>query len=438
MGDPAVEFSKDQLGLREIQYSEAPVSRVMPKNSVSENDNGINFVHPASELRRVMRDVLQPRDEQAFCFLDEGRLRTRVALYRENFLPDLAERRISYAMKANPKRRILEILVEEGLDGFDCASITEVREALSFVNSRGVYFNHPIKKTSAIREARDYGVTYFTAQSSQGIQRIMDSDPSAVSSSQLEIALRVAMTNENAAIDLSSKYGCLPDEVKHLVQEIRDSGAKASFAMNTGSQNSEVQSYCDGIELLAKLAEKNGKVNSVNLGGGLPINYFNHDHHDLKEYLRRISESVRANVHRILRYTEDEGRIIIEPGRSMIADSVDLVIPVLEIDERSGEKRAYIDDGVFTSFSDRVVHKWPYKYDVYMSDGRPASPSQRTHTLYGRTCDSGDVLGKVELPDNLRVGDYLWLKNAGAYMDSQTTQFNGFEPPQYVSYNSNS
>jgi ornithine decarboxylase len=429
----------------EVQYSGQPTqSLVVPKKIASgaqpitkagqQAQDEIDIVHPASDLRRVMAEILASDKEQAFCFLNETQLRTRMAMFNEYFLNDLPERRITYAMKANPRSRILKILAEEGLDGFDCASIDEVRKALRFKLASGIYFNHPIKKSRDIREAMQYGVSYYTVQSSQGIDRVVDESANLDASSRLEMALRVATFNDQAEIDLSSKYGCLPQEAGDLLDQIRASGASPALAMHTGSQNKNVQTFCDGFEVLSQLAQKKGKMSSINLGGGLPINYFRYDHFDLKDYLTSISDAVRGNVHDTL-VPNGEGRVIMEPGRSMVADSVDLAIPILEIDQRGGEKRVFIDDGIFTSFSDHVIHGWKYNYQIYRGDQSSLSKSKSPFHMYGRTCDSGDSLGRIQLPDNLQVGDFLWVKNAGAYMDSQASRFNGFEPPLYVSYN---
>ena len=393
--------------------------------------------HPDCDLNSVMHDVLSAHPEESFCFLNEGKLRKKVSILQEHFLPEMKERRIIYAMKANPRRRILEILAEEGIDGFDCASAHEADEALHYVSGSEAFFNHPIKTLQAIKGAYQKGVRYFTAQTKEGIEKILQGTLPANFNDLSEVVVRLQTLNKKAKINLSTKYGATEEDARQMLRFLRDDvkNVLAGLSMNTGSQNSSPATFEKGIEYMANIARDEGGVNSINLGGGIPVNYFDEDHFDTREFLQRISQSVRDNIKGVFHYDAHDPKIIIEPGRSIIADAVDLAIPVLEIEKRGGKPCAYINDGVFCSFSDVAVHGWEYNFDVFSKDGRKISNSKKPYVVYGNTCDSGDTLGEVLLPDNLKTGDFLHVRNAGAYLDSQASRFNGFNPPEYVSYN---
>ena len=96
--------------------------------------DSIYITHPKNNLHLVMDEVISAEPEEAFCFFDEGKLRNKVGFLRDHFLPESPEkefRRIAYAIKANPKSRIVQILSEEGIDGFDCASPGEIDQVLN-------------------------------------------------------------------------------------------------------------------------------------------------------------------------------------------------------------------------------------------------------------------------------------------------------------------
>ncbi|MDH5597299.1 MAG: hypothetical protein OEY44_04285 [Candidatus Peregrinibacteria bacterium] len=379
-----------------------------------------------------MKDVLRPEREEGFYFLNEGALRERVRFFQEHFLPDDPRRRITYAVKANPRKRILEIMADEGIDGFDCASLNEIRDAASIASPEelDIHYNHPIKKRTDIEAAYLMGVNYFTAQSRAGIDKILDATNGPLLGSP-EIAIRVATSNQSSQIKLSEKYGCSAPEAVRLLEYAEANGARPALAMNMGSQNEQSKSYSDGVDLLTSIAKKVGGVHSINLGGGMPVNYSKRDHFELENFLREMSSSSRRRAAELFGKKAENPRIISEAGRSKVAEAIDLAIPVLE----RGIDRIYFDDGVFGSFSDAAVHKWPYYFEVFMQNGRRPSAHKIPLTVYGNTCDSGDTLGQILLPRNIRPGDYLWVRNAGAYMDCQASRFNGLETASYISYN---
>ncbi|MDH5597192.1 MAG: hypothetical protein OEY44_03750, partial [Candidatus Peregrinibacteria bacterium] len=238
-----------------------------------------HFSHPAKDLATVMNDVLGPEREEGFYFLNEGALRERVRFFQEHFLPDDSRRRITYAVKANPRKRILEIMADEGIDGFDCASLNEIHNVTSIVSPKklDVHFNHPIKKRYDIEAAYLMGVSYFTAQSRAGVDKILTATGGPLLDPP-EIAIRVTTSNQSSQIKLSEKYGCSAPEAIRLLEYAEANGARPALAMNMGSQNEQSKSYSDGVDLLTSIAKKIGGVHSINLGGGMPVNYSKRDH----------------------------------------------------------------------------------------------------------------------------------------------------------------
>lgn len=396
----------------------------------------IEYEKHREKLQEIMTNVLRSGTDEPHCFLDEGLLRSRLHLFQDNFLPDDPTRRIIYAMKANPRRRIMSIFTEEGIDGFDCASPPEIERALNVngVDPNGIYYNNPVKSKSDIQRALTDGVSYYTAQSRSGVEQIL-SQNLFFENPDLEVAVRVETPNPQARIDLSTKFGCSPEEGSELVKRIKASGARAGLAMHTGSQNGSSESFTKGLEILQEVAKRSGGVSSINIGGGFPVNYLPSQQFVLKEYLDEVTSSIKQIRSDILTDIAEGPRVIVEPGRALVAPAVDLAVPVLEINTHHGERRVYLNDGIFTSFLSMLAHDWHYDFEVFPRDGRSFRNKPSSCSLYGRTCDSGDTLGKVNLPADLKEGDYLHVRYAGAYMDCQATRFNGFGPPKYVSYN---
>ncbi|MBU0667653.1 hypothetical protein KJ951_03745, partial [Patescibacteria group bacterium] len=182
--------------------------------------------------------------------------------------------------------------------------------------------------------------------------------------------------------------------------------------------------------------ERAGGVDIFNVGGGIPVNYSSSDKYDFKDYVEVISRAINTYLVDVLkgRSGSKEQMIAIEPGRAIVAEAVDLIIPIMAVEE--GDNPAvYFNDGIYTSFIDHAVHKWTYNFETMRKDGLPHRGRKKLYTLFGRTCDSGDTLGEVMLPEDIREGDYIWVSSAGAYMDSLANPFHDFKPPKYIIYN---
>lgn len=379
----------------------------------------------------VMRSVLDLHPEQTFCFMDQSKLASRVSLIQQHFLPYHSQRRIAYAVKANPHHEVLKTLSLAGLKAFDCASLNEIKRIRAVDSRAEIFYNHPIKKKKDIREASRMGVKHFTGQTQREVEKILNNIETPQEDN--EIALRMLTHNPSAAINLSEKFGALPEVVIEIAEWLRSvAKCKIGISIHTGSQNTDPNQFVQGIEQMMDIAQKIGGISTLNIGGGLPANYHEDDQYDVAEFLDTISSAIIKDLEQVLK---QDGKVIIEPGRGIVAESMDLLIPVLSAETR-GEKRViYVDDGIFSSFSDAAIHRWKYPMNPYSTNEHKSWKRPSPAQVFGRTCDSGDSLGTLPMPLNLEEGDYLHIPAAGAYMTSQSTSFNGFQPPEYVLYN---
>lgn len=401
--------------------------------SVEEIPQNDDLVVNKSNKEIVIQEILDAYPEESFCFLNAGKLKAQVALIQDYYLPDCPYREIAYAVKANPRKRILEILNNAGVTTFDCASQNEIIKVLALQSSAKVLFNHPIKREKDLRYAAENGVLHFTAQTRNEIDKILTNISPFLFPPPIEVAIRLQTLNSKAKVNLSTKYGATLENARKMLQMVKNqAGLAPGISIHTGSQNTDLASFEKGINLMTDLAIEEGKIKTLNIGGGLPVNYFENDQFDIRDYLTYISSVIEHNLPKNL---DSDPAIIIELGRAVIAEAIDLVIPVLAVEKRAGQKCVYINDGVFTSFSDSAVHGWEYNFKTLGKHSRKLSEQTEQSILFGRTCDSGDTLGLVDLPEDINEGDYIHVESAGAYLDSQTTYFNGFEPPKYVFYN---
>jgi ornithine decarboxylase len=227
----------------------------------------------------------------------------------------------------------------------------------------------------------------------------------------------MAAYHRSAMQDLSSKFGAAPEEIPELLGQIAEKGAEPALAFNVGSAVTDPEAYAGAMELAASVLQKLPfKVRLLDIGGGFPKSYPGFVVPPLEDYFGRIAE-----VRNALPLAPD-GEIMGEPGRALAAPGLSAVVEVL----LRKNDRLYLNDGMYGIFWElrfRGHDRYPVKaYRV----GSELQATERSFKLYGPTCDGTDVLpGQIELPEDIRPGDYLEFGNIGAYSLSGRTNFNG-------------
>ena len=158
------------------------------------------------------------------------------------------------------------------------------------------------------------------------------------------------------------------------------------------------------------------------MGGGFPANYLKPTQKfDL--YVKGIDHFLKED------FGDEYPEIIIEPGRSMVADSGVIVTEVVMTSHKSAyspNKWVYVDIGLFGGLIETIGES--IKYPIFADKEGLAEEV----ILAGPTCDSMDVLYedfKYRLPDTLEPGDRIYIATTGAYTQSYSSvAFNGFPP----------
>jgi ornithine decarboxylase len=427
-------YIPDEESRKQFKSTEASVQIIQDPSNVGAE---ISFAVDDPKLSRVIQLVTTLCPNRAFCFLNEQLLFKQAKRFQSLFLPEDPRQAIAYAVKANPRARILEIFNQAGLSFVDISSLGEIEKVSQHWPSASQLYTYPARFPEEIELALDQGIRYFTVEDQEEIQNILSASRAAgIPDEQIEIAIRIEHKGQDADINLSEKFG---EDIKRsieLIKFVRDqSSAQLGLATNTGSQNRNPDSYAKAFETLIDLGQTAGGISSLNLGGGFPINYGPEDKFKLEDYMTAINSTVRKHANKALRGPNP--KIIIEPGRALVAEAIDLIIPIRKRKQKGGQEILLIDDGIYTCFIDALVHGWTYYFEGLGREGRKLNDENYEFRIMGRTCDNGDkLLQTAYLPSNLRSSDYLKVRNSGAYTDSTSTiNFNGFQKPAYVSYN---
>ena len=351
---------------------------------------------------------LQP-DYPVYCIrLNE--IKKSVKFFKDNF-----PGKILYAVKTNPNEKIIKQIIASGVNEFDVASLNEIKLLNKIKSDAKLHFMHTIKSKESISSAYfNYGVRSFSLDSKDELRKILEATNQA---KDLELFVRIAISNEHAEIDLSRKFGALPSEALGLVRLCKEHSKKLGISFHVGSQCMHKISYSKGIREIGNIIKKTKIVpNTINVGGGFPSIYPDLDPEPLINYMEEIKKEL--NNLKLNKLPE----IICEPGRALVAESGSTIVKVILRKKNS----LYINDGTYGSLFDAGAPNFVLPSKMITS-GRIQSKKLTAFSFFGPTCDGLDYMkGPFLLPNNIKEGDYIELGQLGAYSLTFRTNFNGF------------
>ncbi len=325
--------------------------------------------------------------------------------------------KILYAVKTNPHPEVIKTLLKSGINQFDVASVEEIKAVRKFDQLSKCSFMHTIKSREDISEAYfRFGVKTFALDTKDELIKIIESTSNA---KDLELFVRVAVSNEHAEIDLSKKFGAINSEAAGLLRLVKQHAKKIGLSFHVGSQCMHPISYSKGISEIANIIKKTKIVpNYLNIGGGFPTIYPDLIPPSLESYFDEIRKSL-DNLK-----IEKLPEIICEPGRALVAESGSTIVRV----NLRKKQKLYINDGTYGTLFDAGTPNivFPSKM-IKDNSNKIISKKLTAFDFYGPTCDSMDYMkGPFLLPNNIKENDYIELGQLGSYGLTFRTQFNGF------------
>ena len=323
--------------------------------------------------------------------------------------------KILYAVKTNPNTEVLKTILDSGIDQFDVASIKEIEVIKNLNKYVKCSYMHTVKSRDNIREAYfKYNIKTFALDSKDELIKIIESTNYA---KDLELFVRVSVSNEHAEIDLSKKFGAATAEAIGLLRLTKQYSKKIGISFHVGSQCMHPVSYAKGIEEIGKIIKRTKILpDYINVGGGFPTIYPDLISQPLINYFNEISESLQ-NLE-----LSKMPEVICEPGRAIVAESGSTIVKVL----LRKKQKLFINDGTYGTLFDAGVPNIVYPSKL-ITNRKVTSKKMTAFDFYGPTCDSMDYMkGPFLLPNNTKEGDYIELGQLGAYGLTFRTEFNGF------------
>lgn len=331
--------------------------------------------------------------------------------------------KVHYAIKANANPGILRCIQAAGL-GVDCVSGWEIEAALEagFKGDR-IVFAGVGKSDNEIRLGIEKNIECFNVESEPELRLI--SEIASEMGKTANIAIRVnpnidAHTHAYITTGLAeNKFGInlemLPDIVE-LALNLPAINFKG-LHFHIGSQITESEPFvmlCDMINKLQDEYDKRGiTFRLINLGGGLGIDYAHPERHPIPDF-----EGYFTTFHNHLRIRPDQ-EVHFELGRSIVAQCGSLITKVLYLKRGTTKKFAIVDAGM----SDLIR---PALYNAHHKIENISNPNGELHhyDVVGPICETADSFGQDETLPNVKRGDLLALRSAGAYGEIMASRYN--------------
>lgn len=324
-----------------------------------------------------------------------------------------------YAVKCNPDRNLMRYLSDHRV-GFDCASAREIQAALSVgARPEHIVYANPCKRKEDILDGLLSNVNMTVIDSHEEIHKLYEMGWKG------QALLRLRVDDEGSLVRFGEKFGAAPEEVTNLanyaaIKNVRICGISFHVGSGCGKPSLFGKAVDDAIRtipLLHKAGHKNASV--IDIGGGFspePTSFL----------------AAAASIREALPKSSNSLRFIAEPGRFFAARSQDFFVSV--IGKKPGPRggwRYTLDDSLYGQFScipfDQARPRW---LRVRSPDEAQTERKRTPAVLYGRTCDSVDMIAVSKDAEELEVGDWLWWPHMGAYTTVTATEFNGFPTPQ--------
>lgn len=345
--------------------------------------------------------------------VDEAALRRRAREYLGEFRSRRSRCDVAFASKSFPCTAIQRLMTEEGLH-LDVAGGGEIITALAAgADPARLVLHGNAKSDEELELAVREGVGLVVVDNFDDIDRLERIVPPGHTQACLVRVIPGVAATTHASVatgHAGSKFGLMPDDARDAINRIGRIGTLRCDGLHThvGSQLLNVEQLAAAVAPLAAL----GTFDVYDLGGGLGVRYtYDEQPPTVADYAEAMTAAADALLPR-------DSRIIVEPGRSMVATSACTVYRVTTV--KRGELTHVAVDGGMGDNLEVSLYGQRFEATVVNRVGG----GDRVN-LVGRHCESGDqLIDGVALRD-ARVGDLVAVPVTGAYCYTMSNQYNG-------------
>lgn len=326
---------------------------------------------------------------------------------------------VCYAVKTNSNLAVLQVLAKLG-SGFDIVSQGELERVLrAGGDPKKIVFSGVAKKASEMQRALEVGIHCFNIESHAELDRLQSVAQRLNKVAPISVRVNPnvdAKTHPYISTGLKeNKFGVDIKTAPELYQKAANySHIKViGIDCHIGSQLTEIQPFVDALEKvleLKKQLQSNGiDIQHLDLGGGLGIRYTTENPPEIHDYISALLNKL----------DDPKIEIIIEPGRAIAGNAGILVTEVEHLKPTEHKDFALVD----AAMNDLIRPALYQAYQDIIAVEPRTDGTESSWDIVGPVCETGDFLGK-DRQLNLKDGDLLAVKSAGAYGFTMSSNYN--------------
>jgi diaminopimelate decarboxylase len=353
----------------------------------------------------------------------EDDLRSRARAFVDALSARHADFDVLFASKAFPCTAVYRLLAQEGLS-CDVASGGELALARAAgIDPARLYLHGNAKSAAELHEALSAGVGHVVIDSFDELARL--ARIAAEHDRRQDVLIRVTpgvAGVTHAAISTGqadSKFGFSMAAAREAIGRLARSSALRLVGLHfhIGSQLMELEPFRAAVGAIATL----GDFPVYNLGGGLGAAYLDDQHPpDIERYVEAIVDALHSEL-------GEDKRLLLEPGRALVANSTVTLYTVQTIKHNVSTWVA-VDGGMSDNLRPMM---YGARYETLVADRAGAPALTRCH-LAGKHCESGDVIVRDAVLAEPAIGDVVATPATGAYGYAMANNYNGVPRPPVV------
>ena len=336
-----------------------------------------------------------------------------------------ADARFFYAAKALTNINILKYILSIGCN-VDCSSINEVKLAMKagFAPQNILYTSNNVS-FEEIEEAKNIGV-HINIDSISNLQKFgkkfghtypvgVRLRPNIMAGGNLKISTGHA----------DSKFGVPLEDIEAVIEVVKETGLYIrTLHIHTGSEIKDVEVFVKGIEVLFDIVNYFPELEVIDLGGGFKVPYMpGEEGTDIELLGKKVKEEFKLYEEKNNRHF----RVWFEPGKFLVSEAGYFITKVNVIKQAGNIIFAGVDSGL-----NHLIR--PMFYGAYHEIENISNPSgtKRNYNVVGNICET-DTFAENRLLPEVREGDYLVFRNAGAYCFEMSSHYNSrFKPAEVL------
>lgn len=369
-------------------------------------------------------------DIKPFYVCDIGELKRQLDLWY-HYLPLVKP---YYAVKCNPNLELIKNMINLNL-GFDCASKNEIELVFNAYKDLGItnfdkenlIYANPIKPINQLKFANFSDVNLTTVDSIEEVVKIAE-----FTNGNMNVLIRITTDDSTATCPLSVKFGADLNYCERIIDmciEKRINIEGIAFHAGSGFKDSKtlIKAINDSKKIWDYINLKQlKKCEILDIGGGFSKDSFSESAIILNEKLNSVFKNEILN---------NEIKIISELGRFLSESCFTLVTNVIGVRREldNNKIRIYLNDGLYGNLN-CILYDHQEVEPIIVTSNREfvlnkfnSFENPNIYSIWGPTCDGLDCIkSKCELEFDVKCGDFIAFKNAGAYTNAAATTFNGF------------